>query len=129
MDKFHTQYGSVIRIAPDELSYISPSAWKDIYAVRPQLLKDPRSQTPPLNGADSLFTAVGDDHRRIKGVFINAFSDKALREQSRIMEDYTGQFIAKLKEEMIRSGGILDIHRFIGSSILSNNSIRYFFTA
>ncbi|KAJ5176983.1 amidohydrolase family protein [Penicillium canariense] len=82
MDDFHNRYGSVIRIAPDELSFISPAAWKDIYGARPQLLKDPRSQTPPLNGANSLFTALGDDHRRIRGAFINAFSDKALREQS-----------------------------------------------
>lgn len=117
MDDFHNRYGSVIRIAADELSFISPAAWKDIYGVRPQLLKDPRSQTPPLNGADSLFTAVGDEHRRIRGAFINAFSDKALREQSRIMEDYSGQFISRLKEEALGHGPILDIHGFVGSAI------------
>lgn len=117
MDDFHNRYGSMVRIAPDELTYICSGAWKDIYGVRPQLLKDPRSITPPLNGADSLFSAVGDDHRRIRGALINAFSDKALREQSRIVEDYAGQFISRLKEETLRHGPILDIHGFIGSAL------------
>ena len=35
----HEQYGEVVRIHPDELSFISPSAWQDIYASRPQLPK------------------------------------------------------------------------------------------
>ncbi|PKX97738.1 cytochrome P450 [Aspergillus novofumigatus IBT 16806] len=109
MDDFHNRYGSVIRIAPDELSFISPTAWKDIYGARPQLLKDPRT--------DSLFTAVGEEHRRIRGAFVNAFSDKALRDQSRIMEDYSGQFINRLKDEALGHGQILDIHAFVGSAI------------
>jgi hypothetical protein len=27
----HEQYGSMVRIAPDEVSFINPDAWKDIY--------------------------------------------------------------------------------------------------
>lgn len=27
----HDRYGSIVRIAPDELAFIDPSAWKDIY--------------------------------------------------------------------------------------------------
>lgn len=29
--ELHDRYGSVVRIAPDELSFIDPAAWKDIY--------------------------------------------------------------------------------------------------
>ncbi|RDL40046.1 Uncharacterized protein BP5553_00025 [Venustampulla echinocandica] len=115
LDRFHDQYGPIVRIAPDELTYISPDAWKEIYATRPQLLKDPRSQTPPLNGADSLFTAVGDDHRRIRGAFINAFSDKALRDQSTLIENYSGQFIERLKAELVDNPShVVNIQRIIG---------------
>ncbi len=89
--------------------------WKEIYEARPLLLKDPRSQTPPINGADSLFTAAGDDHRRIKGAFINAFSDKALREQSSIIEDYARMFIQRLRDEVPKSPSqIINIHEIIG---------------
>jgi cytochrome P450 len=115
LDKFHDQYGPAVRIAPDELTYISPDVWKEIYATRPQLLKDPRSQTPPLNGADSLFTAVGDDHRRIRGAFINSFSDKALRDQSSLIEDYSGQFIERLKAELIDNPShVVNIQQIFG---------------
>lgn len=118
LDKFHDQYGPVVRIAPDELTYISPKVWKEIYTTRPQLIKDPCSQTPPLNGADSLFTAAGDDHRRIRGAFINAFSDKALREQSSIIEDYARQFIERLKTELIDNPPqIVNIQQIIGYAI------------
>ena len=114
-DKLHDIYGPVVRIAPDELTYISPAVWKEIYATRPQLMKDPRSQTPPINGADSLFTADGDNHRRIKGAFINAFSDKALREQATIVEEYAGMFTQRLRAEMASSPfQIINIHKIIG---------------
>jgi hypothetical protein len=48
----------MVRIAPDELATTSPGAWEDIYLAKPLALKDPFSQTPPMNGVESLFTAV-----------------------------------------------------------------------
>ncbi|KAF2464018.1 cytochrome P450 monooxygenase-like protein [Lindgomyces ingoldianus] len=117
-DKFHDQYGPVVRIAPDELTYITPEAWKDIYTAKPDLNKDPYSLTPPLNGANSLFTALGDDHKRIRGAFINAFSDKALREQSSIIEEYAQQLIQRMKAELHGSPSqIVDIQRIIGYAV------------
>ncbi|KAI7775569.1 hypothetical protein LA080_006580 [Diaporthe eres] len=92
-------YGPVVRIAPDELTTTLPEAWKDLYASKPLLLKDPHSQTPPLNGAHSLFTAEGDTHRRIRGVLSNSFSDKALRTQAPIIEKYAYQLIARVRRE------------------------------
>lgn len=72
--------------------------------------------TPPPNGADSLFTAVGNNHRRIRGAFVNAFSDKALREQASIVEEYAGQFTDRLRNELLPSGHghVLDIQQFFG---------------
>jgi hypothetical protein len=32
--ELHKKYGNVVRIAPDELSFIDPQAWKDIYTAR-----------------------------------------------------------------------------------------------
>ncbi|KAK1834755.1 cytochrome P450 [Podospora conica] len=36
----HARYGSVVRIAPDQLSYTTPAAWRDIYGVRGTSNKD-----------------------------------------------------------------------------------------
>ena len=41
--ELHARYGDVVRIAPDELSLIDPSAWKDLMAPhkdRPIMQKD-----------------------------------------------------------------------------------------
>ena len=43
--KLHARYGDVVRIAPDELSLIDPSTWKDIMTAhkgRPLMQKDRR---------------------------------------------------------------------------------------
>ncbi|KAI1501593.1 cytochrome P450 [Biscogniauxia marginata] len=115
LDKFHDQYGPVVRIAPDELTYIVPEAWKDIYTAKPLLSKDPHSILPPPNGADSLFTAHGDNHKRTRGVLVNAFSARALAEQSTIIEDYARQFVRRLKDELNCSpSNIVDIHHILG---------------
>jgi cytochrome P450 len=115
LDRLHEQYGPVVRIAPDEITTISPAAWKDIYVSKPLLPKDPYSQTPPLNGAHSLFTAADETHKRIRGAMVNAFSDKALRDQSPIIERHAGELIARLRREITKSGdGGVDLQRFLG---------------
>ena len=109
----------MVRIAPDELATTSPSAWEDIYTPKPLLSKDPFSQTPPMNGADSLFTADGQTHHRIRKTFINAFSDRALKEQSPIIENYSNQLISRLRREIGKSPtGTVDMAKFYGYATL-----------
>ncbi|KAL4810465.1 cytochrome P450 [Aspergillus unguis] len=116
--QLHEQYGPVVRTAPGELSICSPTAWSDIYVSRPIMPKEPTGQTPPLNGAHSLFTAVGADHRRIRGAVVAGFSDKALREMARGVEFHVDQFIARLKREIAQQGNVLDLHKFFGFAAL-----------
>ncbi|KAF7896113.1 hypothetical protein EAF00_006128 [Botryotinia globosa] len=82
MEDLHEKY------RPNEITTISPTAWNDIYISKPMLPKDPYSQIPSLNGAHSLFTVAGDEHKRIQNMLIYAFSDKALRDQAPIIENY-----------------------------------------
>lgn len=105
----------MVRIAPTEISTISPNAWKDLYVCKPILLKDPYSQTQPLNNAHSLFTAYGDTHRRIRGVMGNSFSDKSLRGQSSIIEKYANQLLDRIQREASLSpGGAVDLTKLYG---------------
>ncbi|KAK8051165.1 hypothetical protein PG993_002550 [Apiospora rasikravindrae] len=117
--ELHETYGPMVRIAPDELTTTSPGAWKEIYASRPLLLKDPYSQTPALNGSHSLFTAEGGTHKRIRAVLNHSFSDKALREQARIIERYADSFMARIRREMALpesqgSMGTVDLTKLYG---------------
>ncbi|KAM7212103.1 putative sterigmatocystin biosynthesis P450 monooxygenase stcF [Rhypophila decipiens] len=115
LDRFHLEYGPVVRIAPDEITTISPGAWKDIYVTKPLLPKDPYSQTPPLNGAHSLFTAADDTHKRIRGAIVNAFSDKALRDQAPIIEKHADRLTAQIRRETDRAqDSVVDIQRLYG---------------
>lgn len=113
-DDVHAKYGSIVRIAPNELSTISPQAWKDIYQSRPFLFKDSYSLTPPLNNAHSLFTAPDGVHHRIRRVFANAFSENALREQSSVIETQVDGFIRRVRREIAYTRGEVDMARFYG---------------
>ncbi len=111
----HAQYGPIVRVAPDELTTISPSAWKEIYQKRPALPKDPLALTPPPNGAESLFTAEGHIHSRIRRSFADGFSDKAIREQSSCIESFADLLISRLRKDVAAAGnGDLDIAKYYG---------------
>ncbi|QYS92607.1 Cytochrome P450 [Trichoderma simmonsii] len=112
-EDMHRKYGPWIRIAPNELSTTAPEAWKELYASNPLPIKDPNSSTPPPNGIHSLFTAGGQTHRRLRGIFVNGFSSKALRGQSPILEEYANQFIERVGREVSKSA-TLDIAKLYG---------------
>ena len=68
-----------------------------------------------MKGAHSLFTAVGDEHRRLRGVFANSFSDKALKEQWLIIEPYAGQLISRINRDASKNiNRIVDIQKLYG---------------
>jgi len=96
----HDYYRSdVVRISPDELSFISASAWKDIYGDRPgheHFQKD----LLLLSGDDSIVTAPDADHSRMRRLLGHAFSDKALRKQEHLVQSYTDSLINGLQKQI-----------------------------
>ncbi|KAF2176727.1 cytochrome P450 [Zopfia rhizophila CBS 207.26] len=98
--KLHQKYGHVVRVAPNELSYISPDAWKDIYGVGSKLagrkwkgFYDPRNpQLHTMQGAND------EDHPKLRRIFSPAFSEKALRDQQPMLKQYTDALVVKLNE-------------------------------
>lgn len=96
----HDYYRSdVVRISPDELSFTSASAWKDIYGDRPgheHFQKD----LLLFSGVDSIVTAPDADHSRLRRVLSHAFSDKALREQEPLVQSYIDNLIAGLQKQI-----------------------------
>jgi len=78
--EFHEQYGSVVRVAPDELSFTDPTAWRDIYPqnfVRPREYKD----KPPGKNAENLISANELDHARFRKLLAPGFSEKSVYQQ------------------------------------------------
>ncbi|EME45443.1 hypothetical protein DOTSEDRAFT_71240 [Dothistroma septosporum NZE10] len=91
----HNKYGPIVRIAPNELSYIDPQAVKDIY-------QNPRIHRaevwfPPRPGEPfTIMSADEDAHAKYKKAFLGGFTEKAIREHSSLMEKYVELMINKL---------------------------------
>lgn len=101
----HSQYGGIVRIHPDELSFVLSEAWQDIFASRPSLPKPLIGALRPLNDANSFrSTNKTEDHDRIRKILSPAFSDRALKAQEYILQDYTDLLITRLRDQIISAG-------------------------
>ena len=100
---FHQQYGPVIRIGPNELSYASGAdSFKDIYGFRkkgnPQPFKPRQFYGKPLNKIDGLITSDDAGHSRQRKIVSNSFSDKALKDQEPLLKKWASLMRKKLME-------------------------------
>lgn len=102
----HDNYGEAVRIAPDEVSFISgETAWQDIYGFRSgkhaknvgPYLKDRKWFAPGHNGVYSLIAADDQNHPRQRKMMSFAFSDRALREQEVVIQRYVDNLVEQLK--------------------------------
>ncbi|KAJ5588206.1 benzoate 4-monooxygenase cytochrome P450 [Penicillium hordei] len=103
--KLHEKYGDVVRISPNEVSFISgETAFPDIYGFRtgklkghPNMEKDPVWYVKPSNGSPSLLQANDEDHARGRRVLSHAFSERAVAAQEPLVQTYVDQLINGLK--------------------------------
>ena len=106
----HEEYGEIVRVKPDQLSFITETAWSDIYMHRqgrPQFQKFTFAE--PVNGARSVLQAFDADHARQRKLLSHAFSEKALREQEPLLQSYIDLLISKLYEECHINNGVVDV--------------------
>ncbi|RMJ28739.1 Cytochrome P450 [Aspergillus sp. HF37] len=110
VQRLHTVYGSVVRIAPDELSFITPEASKPIYTSNPEFPKDPMHLPPFHNGVPGILAADHVHHRRYRRLLASAFSDRGLRAQQQTIQQHVDRLIGRLRENC--SNGPLDMTRW-----------------
>ena len=96
----HSKYGEVVRISPNELSFIGPSAWQDIHASRPQLPRPDVGKLEVSIGAKAMIAADNEDHARQRRIVSHAFSDRAVREQEYILKKYSDLLITRLHQQL-----------------------------
>lgn len=103
--QLHEQYGPVIRIAPDEISFATEDAWQDIYAWRAghkRALRDPAFSQPPEGQADNLITTSNIKfHARVRGLMSHSFTEDALRDQATLIEGHADMFIEQLRRQAV----------------------------
>lgn len=104
----HARYGETVRVAPDELSFIHPDAWRDIYGHGSGQGKGTLGSLPPKhwnwygtasNGVAHLVqTEDPSHHSRVRRIFKPAFSDRALKEQEPLFMKYVDKLVGNLKK-------------------------------
>ncbi|KAG9623725.1 cytochrome P450, partial [Aureobasidium melanogenum] len=97
--KLHLRYGPIVRMAPNELSFITP-VWKEIYGFKkPELTKDWTNYALSENTKRSILLA-GADHGRQRKMLAPAFGERALKLQQGMLTTYTGMMVERLEERM-----------------------------
>ncbi|KAK3392843.1 cytochrome P450 [Podospora didyma] len=103
IQKLHRQYGPVLRIAPNEVTFAQPEAWDDIF--RPpqgQLLKDPIWWKRGPKMAVSLISAIEpDEHARIRKALAPGFTPRALKSQEPFIQRYVTLLADRLRETVL----------------------------
>lgn len=101
----HKRYGLIVRIAPDELSFIAPEAWKDIYG-NPNIRKN--STWTGNEEADHPFSIVSVDeatHLKNKRALIGAFTEHAITEHSSVLERLVETMVQRFKDDAENTNG------------------------
>ncbi|KAJ1327425.1 aspirochlorine biosynthesis cytochrome P450 monooxygenase [Microdochium nivale] len=97
----HEEYGPAVRFGPNQVSFITPDAWKTLYGhqsgAKQPPIKDPGFYFHDDGAASHIINANKEDHRRMRRVLAHAFSEKALRGQEDIIQHYTSLFINHMK--------------------------------
>ena len=100
LKEIHDRYGTVVRIAPNELSFIDSAAWKDIYSHK-EFIRPPqfRNRLPGKN-ADHFISADVQDHARFRKAFSPAFAEKGLRDQEEILQSYVSKLMERFQQKI-----------------------------
>ncbi|KAI1485224.1 cytochrome P450 [Biscogniauxia mediterranea] len=103
MTRLHKKYGSVVRLAPDDLSYTDGRAWRDIHVVPKGSKENPKEvkfHAPSANGIPTILVLNDRErHAAVRRVFSPAFSEKALKAQESLFQGYANAMIARAREK------------------------------
>ena len=96
VQELHARYGPIVRIAPNNLSFINPQAWKDIYAHKKtpelEMIKDPEFYVRNPD-APTIVNGNREEHARYRRLYSPGFSSRSLREQEPLIQVYVNMFI------------------------------------
>ena len=110
IQELHKRYGPVVRIAPNELSFIKPEVWKEVYGHRASAF----AKSAAFYGPDAYGNPPGilraDDvsHARQRKAVSHAFSDRVLKDQEQLLKGYVELLVERF-EGLAASGKQINI--------------------
>lgn len=107
-------------------SYISASAWHDIYGHHPGCGTIPKWGYGAVpTGVHSIFTADDSEHSRYRRLLARGFSDKALRDMEPILQKHTDELVSSFRKQISHSDtgsavvSLVNWYSFTGYDIIS----------
>ncbi|EFQ85302.1 hypothetical protein P3342_009332 [Pyrenophora teres f. teres] len=101
--QLHEEYGDVVRVVPDGLTFTSEKAWLDIYGTKAnkrQLEKDRDFFVDLPSNVQSIIRSTDTDHHRIRKQVSPAFSGTALRDHEPLLSHYFTLLTTKLLQQI-----------------------------
>ncbi|BCR98475.1 cytochrome P450 [Aspergillus luchuensis] len=94
----HDRYGDIVRIAPDELAFSHPDAWKDIMGHKngEEELGKADWFYRPFPEARHIVNEERDQHKCLRRAMAHGFSEKSMRDQEPLIRKYTDLLLEKL---------------------------------
>lgn len=102
---FHQKYGDIVRIAPDELAFSHPDAWKDIMGHRKgeeEMSKAKWFYQPLESEPTHIVNESREKHAQLRRQMAHGFSEKAMRDQEPLIRQYIDMLIERLREFAVR---------------------------
>ncbi|KAK3349016.1 cytochrome P450 [Lasiosphaeria hispida] len=111
----HKRYGPVVRIAPGELAFADPAAWKDIMGHRAgglEMEKSLQFYRPLADMPADIVSAPREEHGLLRRTMAHGFSDRSMREQQPIIRQYIDLFLKRLRERSDGGKKAVDIGKW-----------------
>jgi averantin hydroxylase len=125
--ELHEKYGKVVRVAPNELSWIDEGVLKDVWAHRQghhEFMKDRSAGSRHPNGHFGILFAEREDHSRYRRLLSHSFSDKGMREQEPIIASYVDSLLKGLREES-ENGEAVDMVKWFNACQFEINDLGF----
>lgn len=104
----HERYGPIVRVRPNELSYIDGCIWKDVFTIRPGHEEWEKGDIiHPLNGVRGIIGSLRKEHRRYRRSLAHAFSKQGLKEQETIINHHVGAMVNGITDRC--DEGLIDL--------------------
>ncbi|KAF9873804.1 cytochrome P450 [Colletotrichum karsti] len=97
--ELHQEYGPIVRVAPNELAYSHPDAWKDLHGHLKNGTGD--HGRDPIFTRDSRESIIGgnrEDHSRYRRALSHGFSAQSMFDQQPIIRKYVDLLFQRLHE-------------------------------
>ncbi|KAL9024944.1 MAG: hypothetical protein Q9196_006143, partial [Gyalolechia fulgens] len=117
LHRLHQKYGSIVRTAPNELSFNEPDALSTIHSERkagcPVFPKNYDTFNETRNQiSKSVFVAGDSDHARMRKVINQAFSEQALQDQEPRIQSHVLSLMHQVDAQARQNGGIVDLNEW-----------------